>query len=175
MEGISATSPTPPPEGEPLIVAAGRPIAWAIGRETTRQVVALGTGYYRWGLAPSPPEGAAFWREWTATITHWLMSAPVTERPIVHAPAQGRIPYGEAVVMRIARGVDGVVSWRVTRDEDGEQVADGIAAAGVGTRRIVFGPLDEGSYTISLAEGQRDEESSVRYAESGVGGPGQWR
>lgn len=161
IEGISATSPSIPSGAEPLIVAAGRPIAWAIERGATRQIVALGTGYYRWGLAPSPAGGEEFWQEWTATVTNWLTAVRASDRSLVFPPGRGRARYGESVEMRIPRGVEGTVTWEVEREEDGRLVADGVVTAGAGPRRVVIGPLNPGDYSVSLET--QAGESSVRF------------
>jgi hypothetical protein len=146
-------APAEPPAGAILLLVAGeRPAAWIADRGAAgRNVVLLGTGYYRWALADDEAQ-RAFWRSWVATLGRWLAGAAAAAKgPLVRLPAGGRLTAGE----RLAAPVEatGGVAWRIEREPGGEVVVSGEIEAGADPV-VRAGPFAPGIYRLLV---ERDE------------------
>jgi hypothetical protein len=150
-----------PPTGATVLLTAGeRPVAWMLERGSSRAAVLLGTGYYRWRLAPEEAP-RAFWAGWIGALARWLVGASAADRPLVRMPTGGRIAAGDTMAVPV--GAAGDVAWRVERSGDSRDVvAGGGIESDEAPRAVRAGPFAPGAYALVVeAEGRREVEPFV--------------
>jgi hypothetical protein len=149
-------APVAPPAGASALLTVGeRPVAWIRERGTSRALVLLGTGYYRWRLAPEAAP-RAFWEGWIGALARWLAGASAADRPLVRMPSGARIAHGDTLALPVAEPGD--VAWRV-ESQGGDVVARGTVESDAETRELRAGPFAPGVYRI-VVEGEGDAPAS---------------
>lgn len=153
IEALPGRSPDVPGEATVLLSIGDRPIAWAFERGTTRRVVALGVGYYRWaieGVTRAETRGREFWDQWVGATSRWLAAATPAERVAVRIPAEGRVGIDAPLRATLAGDPGAGAVWRVERTVDGERqvVERGEISDSGALSEIVAGPFEAGFYAL---------------------------
>jgi hypothetical protein len=157
LEGLPATGVELPSGATVLLEAGGRPVAWSVEWDGNRQMVALGTGWYRLALeggAGRDGAGRRFWRAWTEGAARWLWAASRTERPLLTMPADARVPLGSSLTVGLAEDA-GRTNWRVVPSGSGAAIASGVVEPGAAA--IVVDRLPPGAWRIEVESADRRE------------------
>jgi len=155
IEGLPGSAVDLPAGSLVLVRAGATPVAWALDRDGSRAIVALGTGWYRMPLEGGDA-GRGFWRVWTEGAQRWLAGAGPATRPLVTMPPGGRIAAGEPLVARLAEGL-GPARWRVTPAAGGAEVASGSAEGDT----IAVAPLPPGAWRLEVTADGRTETRAL--------------